>query len=81
MYLGEENTKRRKQIIGGISGVLALLFLISYWQDLGNIIGLISRFLINVVLGRFRLAEAISHHHHHDADQPKTATLESKPPT
>ena len=60
MYLGEENTKRRKQIIGGISGVLAILFLFAYWQDLGNIIALISRFLVNVVLGRFRLDEAIA---------------------
>jgi len=38
---------------------------------------------IFVVVGfeKRRLAEAISHHHHHDADQPKNVALESKPPT
>lgn len=54
MYLGDESAKRRKRTIRWISAVLILLFLVAFWQDIGNILGLFFRFLLNVMLGNLR---------------------------
>jgi hypothetical protein len=42
--LGEPNLKRRKQIIGAIAGVLILSFVIAFWSDIVNLLGILINF-------------------------------------
>lgn len=59
MYLGDENTKRRTNIIRGISIALIVLFFVFFWQEISTIVGLGLKFLKGVVLGNLRLDELI----------------------
>ena len=59
MYLGDESAKKRTQRLRWISGILILLFLISFWQDIIIVLGLLKDFLLGVILGNLRLDELI----------------------
>ena len=59
MYLGDESAKKRTQRLRWISGILILLFLFSFWQDIIIVLGLLKDFLLGVILGNLRLDELI----------------------
>lgn len=40
MYLGEPNLKRRKNIIRAILGSLVLLFILSFWKEIGDVLAI-----------------------------------------
>ena len=56
MYLGEASSKRRKQIIGGITAALILSFLIAFWPEIVDFFGIVKNF-IQIVLGTKSLVE------------------------
>jgi hypothetical protein len=59
MYLGEENKKNRRLIIGGITFLLVVSYIVAFWNDIREFIHVLILILLNILRGNLHIFDGI----------------------